>query len=86
MKTIKTFDKRKYTLITKRVFCFNYQKKDKEKYRVEIKKDSDLILTLTEAEFTEKKRIVAEMYGYPYDGIDVGFCTNVEGFIKLNNK
>jgi hypothetical protein len=30
----------------------------------------------------EKKRIVAEMYGYPYDGIDVGLCTDPECFSK----
>jgi len=44
------------------------------------RKDADIFLKLSPEEFKEKKRIVAEMYGYPYDGIDVGYCSAIEGF------
>ena len=44
-------------------------------------KDSQFVLELTASEYEEKRRIVAELYGYPYVGIDVSLCSNVEGFV-----
>ena len=61
-----------------KVFFFAYDPVGKHK--VKVGKNADTNLKLTSDEFKEKKRIVAEMYGYPHDGIDVGYCTDVEGF------
>ncbi len=64
----------------KTVFYFNYVK-NKKNY---LESDSNSIINkLSEKELLEKKRIVAEMYGYPFDGIDVGYCTNLEAFKKF---
>ena len=64
----------------KTVFYFNYVK-NKKNY---LESDSDSIINkLSEKELLEKKRIVAEMYGYSPDGIDVGYCTNPEAFKKF---
>ena len=62
------------------VFYFNYVKnKDNS-----LKPDSNSVINqLSEKELSEKKRVVAEMYGYPLDGVDVGYCTNPEAFKKI---
>ena len=62
------------------VFYFNYVKnKDNS-----LKPDSNSVINqLSEKELSEKKRVVAEMYGYPLDGIDVRYCTNPEAFKKF---
>jgi LmbE family N-acetylglucosaminyl deacetylase len=60
------------------VFYFNYEKNEDNKL---IPKEDSIINKLSDKEFSEKRKIVAEMYGYPYEGIDVGYCTRVEGFI-----
>ncbi|MCK5510583.1 PIG-L family deacetylase [Candidatus Parcubacteria bacterium] len=62
------------------VFYFNYVKnKDNS-----LKPDSNSVINqLLEKELSEKKRVVAEMYGYPLDGIDVRYCTNPEAFKKF---
>lgn len=66
------------------VFYFNYQKKaGKKLIKMTAKEDSTVIVKLTDNIFKKKKRIVAEMHGYAYDGIDVGLCTNPEAFIKI---
>lgn len=62
------------------VFYFNYLKKNGGNTLSPALKS--LVLNLTPAELKEKKRIVAEMYGYPWDGIDVGYCTNPEAFLR----
>ena len=67
-------------LASKAVFYFNYKKVRGEAYRLEPKNDSDYKISLNRTVFREKQRIVAEMYGYPRDGIDVGLCTAVEAF------
>ena len=64
------------------VYFFNYQKQDNKKNPIISGKNSEYFLKLNEEEYSEKKRIVAEMYGYPYDGIDVNLCSKVEAFIK----
>jgi LmbE family N-acetylglucosaminyl deacetylase len=69
-------------------FYFNYKKiennKDENNYneliKMEINDDSDYILKLTKEELAKKKEIVAKIYGYDYNGIDVNLCTNPEGF------
>ena len=63
------------------VFYFNYKKRiAKTGPTMECKKDSGYIVNFNKTIFKEKQRIVAEMYGYAWDGIDVGLCTDKEGF------
>jgi len=64
------------------VYFFNYQKQDNKKNPIIPRKNSEYFLKLNEEEYLEKKRIVAEMYGYPYEGIDVSLCSKEEAFIK----
>lgn len=65
-------------------YFFNYQKQDNKKNPIIPGLNSEYLLKLREKEYLEKKRIVAEMYGYPYDGIDVNLCSKEEAFIKYN--
>ncbi len=63
------------------VFYFNYKKnRPKQNPLIISLKNSDIEINLAKKIFLEKKKIVAEMYGYPHDGIDVGLCTNPEAF------
>lgn len=65
----------------KTVFYFNCGKKSKKEFAPPIaKKNSDLTVKLTKKEFIAKKAIMADIYGFAPDGIDVGYCTNPEGF------
>lgn len=64
------------------VYFFNYQKQDNKKNLIIPGNNSEYLLELNENEYQEKRRIVAEMYGYPYDGIDVNLCSKIEAFIK----
>ncbi len=72
----------------KAVFYFNYKKNLKDRYPLMIpKKDSDFLIKLPRKIYQQKRKIVAEMYGYPYDGVDVNYCVNEEAFkIKTNIK
>jgi len=63
------------------VFYFNYVKNEKNNLEPS---NGSIINKLSKKELLEKKRVVAEMYGYPVDGIDVGYCTNSEAF-KIYN-
>ena len=47
--------------------------------------NDSVINQLSEKELSEKKRVVAEMYGYSPDGIDVAYCTNPEAFLRIYN-
>ncbi|MCK4539731.1 PIG-L family deacetylase [Candidatus Parcubacteria bacterium] len=62
------------------VFYFNYVKNEKDLLEPG---NNSIINHLSEKELAEKKRVVAEMYGYPPDGIDVAYCTNQEAFKKF---
>lgn len=64
----------------KKIFFFNYQNHSQKKDKMTYKKDSDYIIKLSQKELNEKKRIVAKIYGYAWNGIDVGLCTNPEAF------
>lgn len=64
------------------VFYFAYEKSNGKM----IPAVGSLLLSLNEAELFEKKRIVSEMHGYPLDGIDVGYCTEVEAFQMVDYK
>ena len=66
----------------KNVFCFDYKKVDRKILPMVPGDNCSHILELTHKEYANKRKIVAEMYGYPYDGIDVNLCTNVEAFKK----
>ena len=63
----------------KKAFYFNYKKIGFNKLSAKV--NSDLILRLNQHELKRKKNIVAKMYGYALDGIDVGCCVNPEAFI-----
>ncbi|MCK5211183.1 PIG-L family deacetylase [Candidatus Parcubacteria bacterium] len=71
----------------KKTFFFNYQNHPGKINKMIYKKDSDYIIKLSQKELNEKKRIVAKMYGYADNGIDVGLCTNPEAFkeFKIQN-
>ncbi|RLC37490.1 hypothetical protein DRH27_03820 [Candidatus Falkowbacteria bacterium] len=71
---------KKSFLNVKKVFYFDYRKKENN---IISGKNPDFIVDLSKDEFFEKKRIVSEMYGYPIDGIDVGYCNNQELFKLL---
>ncbi len=69
------------------VFYFNYKRNRGNKQPLILAGDnSDVIIKLDKKILEKKKKIVAEMYGYPYNGIDVGFCTNLETFLQLKIK
>jgi LmbE family N-acetylglucosaminyl deacetylase len=70
----------------KEIFFFNYKKINRKILPVVPADDSDYILELKPKEYEKKRKIVAEMYGYPYDGIDVNLCSNVEAFKQLRIK
>ncbi len=72
------------TIKAKEIFFFNYKKINRKILPMVPADDSDYILELKPAEYERKRKIVAEMYGYPYEGIDVNLCTNVEGFKIFN--
>ena len=63
----------------KTIFYFNYIKNKNNLLEPD---NNSLINCLSEKELLEKKRVVSEMYGYPFDGIDVGYCSNPEAFLK----
>jgi LmbE family N-acetylglucosaminyl deacetylase len=64
------------------VFYFDYKRNQEGERPLILARHPDSIrVALSEEIFSEKKRIVAEMYGYPYEGIDVGLCTNPESFV-----
>lgn len=67
-------------------YFFSYEKKNRKLMPMVPATDSEYVLDLMPKEYEEKRRIVAEMYGYPYSGIDVGLCTNMEAFVKINQK
>ncbi len=68
------------------VFYFSYKKNEESSLPPVLTGDeSDAIIDLDEETFFEKKRIVSEMYGYLYEGIDVSYCTNPEAFKQLKN-
>jgi len=66
----------------KEVFYFDYKKLDRKILPMVPESNCSHILELTHKEYAQKRKIVAEMYGYPYDGIDVNLCPNVEAFKK----
>jgi len=69
------------------VFYFNYKKISSKSFvPFTTKAGTNCLLKLTKAELQKKKEIVAYMYGYDINGIDVNYCTNPEAFIKVNIK
>ena len=69
------------------VFYFNYKKISLKNFvPFTTKTGTNCLLKLTKAEWQRKKEIVAYMYGYEINGIDVSYCTNPEAFIKVNIK
>ncbi len=67
------------------IFYFNYKNTNQKEFSpLTARKNSDLILKLTKAEFTKKKSIMTDIYGFDPVGIDVGYCTNPEAF-KINH-
>lgn len=71
----------KKTLQPKTVFYFNYKKSSHKKFAPLVaRKNSDFLLRLTDQELAKKKRIVAKMYGYAPNGVDVSYCSGMEAF------
>lgn len=64
------------------VFYFNYKKNK----NILLPDKNSHTIRLSSKELQEKKRIVAEMFGYAQGGIDVGYCTNPESFLKQKFK
>ncbi|OGF27205.1 hypothetical protein A2331_03475 [Candidatus Falkowbacteria bacterium RIFOXYB2_FULL_34_18] len=67
----------------KNVLCFNYKKyREEENGLIDMraKPDSDFLLELGKNDINRKKKIIAEMYGYSYNGIDVNLCPKTEAF------
>jgi LmbE family N-acetylglucosaminyl deacetylase len=65
-------------LNTEFICYFNYKKVNQKKLIGKLR--SDLLWRLTNKEFIRKKNIMTEYYGYAYNGIDTGYCTNPEAF------
>ncbi|MCK4553894.1 PIG-L family deacetylase [Candidatus Parcubacteria bacterium] len=64
------------------IFYFNYKKTGQKEFSpLTARKNSDLILKLTKAEFAKKKKIMTDIYGFDANGIDANYCTNPEAFI-----
>jgi len=63
-----------------KLLCFNYEMAGE--HNLKPKKNSDHILILTPTEFKKKKNIMSDIYGFEKNGIDAGYCTKIEGFIK----
>lgn len=66
--------------ITGSLLCFNYEMISA--HRLKPKSSSHYMLKLTEAEFKKKQKIMTDIYGFDKNGIDAGYCTKIEGFIK----
>ena len=64
------------------VFYFSYQKNGRNSPSMVPRPDTRFRLPLKNDIYREKRRIVAEMHGYPYEGIDVDLCTSVEAFVN----
>lgn len=65
------------------VFYFNYKKINRHVGApFTVKAGTNCLLKLSPAELKRKKEIVAYMYGYDINGIDVSYCTNPEAFKK----
>jgi LmbE family N-acetylglucosaminyl deacetylase len=69
------------------VFYFNYKKISRHVGApFTVKAGTDYLLKLSPTELKKKKEIVAYMYGYEINGIDVSYCTNPEAFKKVDIK
>jgi LmbE family N-acetylglucosaminyl deacetylase len=74
-------------LQAKNLLFFNYEKKAKKEFsKLKEGKGSDYILKLPKKIFQEKKKIMTEIYGFAPDGIDAGYCADVEGYKRLKSK
>lgn len=60
-------------------FFFNYKKTD-----LSPKADSDFVLKLSKQELADKKKVMMDIYKFSANGIDVGYCTKIEGFKYQN--
>ena len=68
----------------KRIFYFDYKKKDENREFSEMISGSDeaVLFELSSALYEKKRReVVSEIYGFDYDGIDAAYCTNPEAFL-----
>lgn len=65
-----------------RVFYFSYEKNGAKAPLLVPSPEADFLHELNNQIYQEKRRIVAEMHGYPYDGPDVNYCTKTEAFAE----
>jgi LmbE family N-acetylglucosaminyl deacetylase len=71
-------------LRSKKLFVFAYKKNGAGK--IVPSEDATEKTALKKEEIEMKRKIVAEMYGYPYNGIDVNYCTETEAFKEIDLK
>ncbi|MFA6551615.1 MAG: PIG-L family deacetylase, partial [Patescibacteria group bacterium] len=69
-------------IYAEQIFYFNYEPIGE--HQLAPKPDSDFIVKLTAAEFKRKRKIMTDLYGFAPDGIDTGYCTNLEA-LKISN-
>ncbi len=64
------------------IFYFNYRRKDYHKDFSTLipRKNSNFVVKLSKEQFEQKKKIMANIYGFAPDGIDTNYCTNPEAF------
>jgi LmbE family N-acetylglucosaminyl deacetylase len=65
-----------------KVYFFSYKKNGHKAPSMVPSKFAKFKNSLNNKIYNEKRRIVAEMHGYAYDGIDVGLCTKTEAFVN----
>lgn len=72
----------KNELPVKELYFFDYQELARKIMPMVPKINCTHLLELSNDEYAKKRQIVAELYGYPYEGRDVSLCTSTEAFKK----
>lgn len=64
-----------------RVLCFNYVKTSRKQFcKLKPDTNSDIEVRLGKKIFSEKQKVMTDIYGFAADGIDTSYCTNPEAF------
>jgi LmbE family N-acetylglucosaminyl deacetylase len=69
-------------LLCKKLFVFAYKKGNL--HELVPSENATKKIFLSKKELLEKRKIVAEIYGYAFDSPDVQYCTAIEAFRKVN--
>ncbi len=74
-------------LKAKMIFYFNYAKSERKKFSPPIaKRNTEFLFHLSAKEFSQKKKVMTELYGFAPNGIDTSYCANPEAFKIISNK